>query len=51
MTRKSRLTPAQARFVRRAFKLRVRLTNKALAAKYDVHENTIRAHGYGERKA
>jgi hypothetical protein len=50
MSRRRIVTPSQARFIRKAFKVRVRLTNKALAAKYDIAVNTVRAYGYGDRQ-
>lgn len=49
MTRVAALTVAQARFVRKAVRVRRTLCNVALAQKYGVSENTIAKYGRGVR--
>ena len=41
MSRQPALTAVQARFIRKAAKLRRKLTNKALAAKYGLSETSM----------
>jgi hypothetical protein len=46
MTRRRVLTEAQARYIRRAVKLRQRLTNKALCARFKVSEPALVKYAY-----
>jgi DNA-binding transcriptional regulator YiaG len=44
------LTPAQARYIRRAVALRRQLTDAALATRYGVSEDTVYAYAVGRHK-
>jgi hypothetical protein len=50
MSRHRKLPPAAARFIRKAFRLRARLTNKALAHKFGVASHTITDYGRSQHK-
>lgn len=43
-------TEAEARYIRKAFALRRRLSNKALAKKFNLSESTVTTYGHGKHK-